>query len=224
MFDYARGYAPELEASGLMSIDRVPKFAYDFARSQRHFVESSPVWGGGPMVAIASYWNQESSPTVRVYTNADEVALYLNGKLLARKAGRPSKEHPNLRHPPLEFDVGRFSPGELKAFAFVSGAVVATDTVRTPGAPVSVRVRIDDMGVKPVPGDLIFVRATLQDKAGTRVPISGRQVQFVAEGGYAIVGSSLSSTEAGVASVLIRVIGPHGAIRADATGIRGQLP
>ncbi|MES2901214.1 MAG: glycoside hydrolase family 2 TIM barrel-domain containing protein [Pseudomonadota bacterium] len=222
MFDYARGYARELESSGIMSIDRLPKFSYDFARSQRSAGETSAVWGGGPMVAIASFWTQDSSPLVRVFTNTDEVELFLNGRSVARHKSVASAAHPHLQHPPLEFDTGAMQPGELKALAYQGGKVVATHVVRTPSAPAALQVWLDDMGVKPVPGDLVFLRARLLDAQGNRVPQNGRKVQFAASGGYEIVGATASSTEAGTASVLVRVHGAKGSLRAQADTLEGR--
>jgi beta-galactosidase len=117
MFDYARGYAPDLEESGAMSIERLPKFAAEYFRSQRSAQERSPQWGGGPMVFIASYWTPDSSPKVRVFTNADEVELRLNGKVVGRQHRDPS-----TTNPPLEFDTGGFAPGELVALAYAGQA------------------------------------------------------------------------------------------------------
>ncbi len=222
MFDYARGYAKDLESSGVMSIDRLPKYAYNFARSQRSASESSPAWGGGPMVSIASFWNKESSPLVRVFSNADEVELLVNGKSIGRKKSAPTAVHPHLAHPPLDFDTGSVQPGELKALAYLGGKLVATDIVRTPSLAAKLDVRLDDMGVKPVAGDLVFVRAKLVDAKGNLVPESGRKVQFAAKGGYEMVGSGMSSTEAGIASVLVRVRNARGAVSAQADALKGR--
>lgn len=223
MFDYARGYAKELESSGIMSIDRLPKFSYDFARSQRSATHSSPVWGGGPMVSIASHWTPDSSPLVRVFSNADEVELFLNGKSVGRQKSAPTPSHPHLKHPPLQFDTGRVQPGELKAVAYINGKAVATHSVRTPGEPAALQLSIDDMGVASQPGDLVFVRARVQDKAGNPVPQNARQVSFVASGGYEIVGSATTGTEAGIASMLVRVHTARGSVQAKSGAIEGRL-
>ncbi|QOY92723.1 DUF4982 domain-containing protein [Massilia sp. UMI-21] len=204
MFDYARGYAPDLEESGAMSIERLPKFAAEFFRSQRDADQASARWGGGPMVFIASYWQADSSPRVRVFTNAEEVALILNGRLVARRKALPSASHPRLAHPPLEFDTGGFAPGELVALAYSQGRVVAEHRVRTPGEPVRLALSVDELGVPVTDGDLVFVRARLLDARGTVVPANGREVVFSAGPGTEIVGSSVAATEAGVASVLVR--------------------
>lgn len=223
MFDYNRGYAPDLEASGIMSIDRLPKFSTAFFQSQRSAAESSPRWGGGPMVFIASYWNKDSSPQVRVFSNADEIELILNGKSLGRQRGGPSKSHPHLAHPPLEFDAGAFAAGELKALAYSNGRQVATHTVRTPTEPVRLVVWRDDAGVPAADGDMVFLRAKLIDVQGTVVPENGRQVQFTVGGGYQAIGPASATTEAGIASILVRVGGARGTARARAGAVQGAL-
>ncbi|KQQ32377.1 DNA primase [Duganella sp. Leaf126] len=227
MFDYGRGYAPDLESSGIMSIDRLPKFSHAFFQSQRSALETGK-WGGGPMVFIASYWTPASSPLVRVFSNADEVELLLNGKSLGRVKSAPTKTYPKLRHPPLEFDAGQFAPGELKAVAYLGGKQVAEHVVRTPDAPARLGVAVDDLGVKSAAGDLVFVRARLLDASGNLVTASGQSVTFTAGGAYEIVGPASVTTEAGIASVLVRVTGKgakgaKGAIVATAGQLRGAL-
>ena len=87
MFDYNRGYADDLEASGVMSIYRQPKYSYYLFQSQRPASEQSELYPSGPMVFIASDWTGEGviagqAAKVRVFSNAEQVALYLNGKLI----------------------------------------------------------------------------------------------------------------------------------------------
>jgi len=207
MFDYNRGYAPDLESSGVMSLERLPKFAFDFFRSQRPADQSSPLWGGGPMVFLASYWDAASSPIVHVYSNADEVELTLNGKSLGRRKPDVTPATSRLAHPPFSFDTGGFAPGTLVAHAYIAGHEVASDTVTTPGAPVGVKVWLDDLGVKSQPGDLVFARAQLVDAAGVVVHASGQPVAFTTSGGYAIVGPATTPTTGGIASVLVQVDG-----------------
>lgn len=225
MFDYARGYAPDLEESGLLNIERVPKFAAEFFRSQRSREESSPRWGGGPMVFIASYWQAGSNPRVRVFSNAEEVELRLNGRPIGRQRVAPSKAHPRLAHPPLEFDTGGYAPGELVALAYAGGRVVAEHRVRTPRHATTLALELDDLGIPVAEGDLVFLRARLRDADGTTVPSSGAQVAFSGIEGAEIVGSQVVATEAGIASVLVRVNGPRAGVAATAQAgaLRGAL-
>lgn len=199
MFDYGRGCCEDLSSSGAYSIDRLPKFAAHFFRSQRSVEED------GAMVFVASYWQPGSSPTVRVFSNADEVELSLNGRVVQRKKGGPSATHPHLAHAPIEFELPRFEPGELRAVAFVDGKPAATHIVRTPGEAVKLQLQLDDMGIAPVRDDLVFVRARVLDAQGTVVPVSGRKVKFAAAAGYEIVGPDEVESAAGIASVLVRV-------------------
>jgi len=224
MFDYGRGYAPDLESSGIMTIDRLPKFSNEFFRSQRSALESSK-WGGGPMVFIASHWNKDSSPQVRVFSNADEVELFLNGKSLGRVKSAPTKLHPNLKHPPLEFNAGQYAAGELKAIAWLGGKKVAEHVVRTASEAAKLDVSVDDLGVKSTAGDLVFIRAKTVDAKGNLVADSGQSVKFTAGGAYEIVGPATVTTEGGIASVLVRVgaDGGKGSITADGGTVRGKL-
>jgi beta-galactosidase len=217
MFDYARGYAPDLEESGAMSIERLPKFAAEYFRSQRDASERSPQWGGGPMVFIASYWTPDSSPQVRVFTNADEVELRLNGKVVGRRHRERS-----ATNPPLEFDTGGFAPGELVAVAYAGKRIVAEHRVRTPGAPARLALALDDLGVPAAAGDLVFARARLVDANGTTVPTSGEQVTFSGAQGMEIVGSPTAATEAGIASVLVRLKAGRASLAARAAALRAM--
>jgi beta-galactosidase len=221
MFDYNRGYADDLETSGAMSLERLPKFAYWFFRSQRGPGEGSALFEGGPMVRIASHWLAGSSPKLRVFSNAEEVELKLNGRSLGRARPSRSAMSDRLAHPPFLFDAGAFEPGIVEATAFIAGRPVASHRVETPGPPARLKVELDDAGVKPAPGDLAFARAAAVDRHGRPVPNAAATVRFAAGGDYEIVGSSTAALEAGVASVLVRVrrAAPKGSLTARAEGL-----
>lgn len=207
MFDYNRGYADDLEASGPMSLDRVPKFSYYFFRTQRDATQVSPFYAAGPEVFIASYWQPDSSTDVRVYGNVDAVELFLNGRSLGKQRPDADRISSNLRHPPFTFKLGKFTPGSLEAVGYIGGRSVARHRVITPGPVERIEIEFDAAGVctdseRP---DQIFVRALLLDANGTTVPVSGREVEFSAGGRFTIVGPTKLMTEAGIASALLQV-------------------
>jgi beta-galactosidase len=71
---------------GVLDLYRLPKFSYYFYQSQRSPDLLLPFCDSGPMVRIAGYWTPRPSPTkVVVYSNGDEVELFLNGRSVARQ-------------------------------------------------------------------------------------------------------------------------------------------
>lgn len=204
MFDYNRGYADDLEHSGLASLERLPKFAYQFFRSQRPANEISPEYTSGPMVEIASYWTAESNPTVRVFSNAEEVELLLDGRSFGRRG--PTRDRIGRRHahPPFHFDVGGFAPGALEAVAYIDGHEVARDRVETPGPATGFCLALDDAGVPAGPRDLLFLRAHLRDAAGRPTPTTAATIRFSGTESWKIVGPADAASEGGVATVLVR--------------------
>jgi beta-galactosidase len=215
MFDYNRGYADDLEASGVMSLERLPKFSYHFFRSQRDA-------DSGPVVQIASYWTPESPTRVRVFANTDEVELLLNGRSLGRRPPPRERISNHLPHPPFWFDVPAFEAGTLEAVGFIGGKAVAMHRVMTPGQPVKLEVEIDDAGICASARDLLFARARLVDANGTTVPSSGAKVEFATSGaGITLVGEQVQTSEAGVASALVRVAEelPEGEVTATWGGL-----
>ncbi|MCF8367850.1 MAG: DUF4982 domain-containing protein [Bacteroidales bacterium] len=218
MFDYNRGYADDLEASGIMSINRLPKFSYYFFQSQRDPYEISDKYKSGPMVKIASYWNDLSSLDVRVFSNCEEVALYLNDSLISKQLPSIARISDNLTHPPFIFHLDQFKKGTLKAIGFIESKEVAQDIFMTPLDPVSLQLRLDESSKSAISGvnDVLFVYATLTDVNGTTVPLNDVEVEFSIHGDVSLVSPKLITTEAGIASILIQIGEQAGKIKIHA--------
>jgi beta-galactosidase len=206
MYDYNRGYAPDIESSGCMDIFRLPKFSRAFFQSQRPPDEHLRGAESGPMVFIASYWTPTSSTSVRVFSNCEEVALSLDGALLGRQRPDADRISTNLAHPPFTFHLERFRPGTLEAVGYVGGRAVARHTVRTPGAVERLDLRLDEGGHPfAVDGkDVAFLWAELRDANGTPVPDAWENVFFGATGDVTLVSTNPFSSDAGVASALVQ--------------------
>ncbi|MEN9840478.1 MAG: hypothetical protein RL376_278, partial [Verrucomicrobiota bacterium] len=226
MFDYNRGYADDLETSGVADSFRVPKYSYYFYQSQRDPTEvlTTPSGEkiGGPMCFIATAWTAESPLNVRVFSNADEVELFRDGKSLGRQKPERGPISDRLRHPPFRFTLAPFTPGELRAVAYLGGKAVAEHRVRTPGEARALRVRIAADGRPPALGrDLVFIHAEVIDAQGTVVPGPAPQITGSVRGPAELVGDRVVSPSAGLASALLRTGTTAGPIvlRAEAPGL-----
>jgi beta-galactosidase len=196
MFDYKRGYASDLETSGIMDIFRLPKFAYYFYQSQLDANQ------GYPMLSIANYWNDSNQKTVKIYSNCQQVELFLNGTSLGVQKPDTDAFSRNLSHAPFTFDPNAYIPGTLTAVGYIGGKKIITDTVTTPGNAFKLVIKADLSGRNLMPGknDMIFAYACVTDKNGIIVPGAINEIKFSAEGNGSIIGPA----EAGIAPVLLK--------------------
>lgn len=197
MFDYNRGCVPDIAASGIMDIFRIPKFAYWFYRSQTDL---------GPVCFIANYNLPTSGNTVRVYSNADSVQLFRNDTLIAVQGPDSDPASVNLNHPPFTFTLPGYVPGTLRATGLRNGAEFVAHSVTTPGPPAALRLAAD-FSNKPLRAggsDVVFIYATLVDSIGNPVHYADSLVEFTVRGNAELIGQNPARTEAGVASILLR--------------------
>lgn len=214
MYDYNRGYSPDIEASGIMDLFRLPKFAYYFYKSQQ-----SP--GKKTLVSIATWWNEKSDPdAIKVYSNCEEVALYLNGKLVERKKAGRDRISGNLKYPPFIFSLDKFTPGELKAIGYIGNKAVTEDKVNTAGTPAAIQLRWDRSGrdLKADGADKVFVYATIVDSNGAPCYGSSATLHFTVSGNGQLVGAPAVQAEAGIATVLLQSTTKAGLINITVTG------
>ncbi|MBV9923403.1 MAG: DUF4982 domain-containing protein [Acidobacteria bacterium] len=107
---------------------------------------------------------------VEVYSNAEQVELFLNGRSLGSKP-RPSDDAPRNWAVPFE-------PGTLKAVGSVGGKVVATHELKTAGKPARVVLSADKPQLANVWDDVVYVEATVVDGNGVVVPSANDLVTF----------------------------------------------
>lgn len=202
MFDYNRGYADDLESSGISDIFRIPKFAYYFYQSQKAPSDTYP-----PMVHIANYWSTTSERKVTLFSNAERVDLYLNDQKISTLYPNRDAFSEALDFPPFTYTFTEMRSGSLRAEAYIGDQKVATHTRRTPEKPEKLHVYADLAGVALAKNhkDYFFVRVEIQDKNQMLCPTSQTKVTMKSLTADAeIIGPKEVTAEAGIATFLIR--------------------
>ena len=127
---------------------------------------------------------------VEIYSNAEEVELFLNSKSLGKKPTRKDGAAINWQVP--------YQAGTLKAVATHNRKEVATDTVRTAGKPVKIILIPDRKSLGTTFDDVANVEIQLVDENGTLVPTAADLLQFTVSGPGRILGldsGNVMSTE-----------------------------
>jgi beta-galactosidase len=230
MFDHNVPWDYKVSASGLSDLFRRPKPSFWFYASQV---------ADRPMLKIAATWQPGNARrTIVVFTNCDEARLSIDGHVVSVQ--RPvlgkatnygdakrfdGSNTANLTHPPIVFRNVPYHPGTLTVTGFIHGMPKTQDSIETAGTPVRLKVWIDDLGVRPQPNDLVFVRAALVDRKGTINPSVVRTVRFDVAGAT-LAGEGAVESEMGVATALVRTSVKGGAFALKAStndGLHGRL-
>ena len=130
-----------------------------------------------PPVLFPDWTPKNSTPhdeNVEVYSNGKEVELFLNVKSLGAKAL-------NADASPRIWKVA-YTPGTLKAVARNNGHVVATDELRTAGAPAKIVLTANRDQLPSDWNEVAFVRATVVDAHGVLVPSATNLITFKVSG------------------------------------------
>lgn len=140
-------------------------------------------WSDAPMAHILPHWTWpgrvgEPIP-VWVYSNSEEVELFLNGKSLGRKT--------MARGSHLEWSV-TYAPGTLTARGFTKGKEVVSESVSTAGTAQAIRLLSDRAAIKADGVDVSVVTVSLVDQAGRLSPRAGDLVNFEISGPGKIIG------------------------------------
>lgn len=98
--DHARGYFPPapVSTSGMLDLFRRPKFSYHFIRSQ------APYTGAESLELFPAAWTPAGKTKLVIYANCQEVALFVNDTLTARKSKDAGPDVPFTGHNKIHND------------------------------------------------------------------------------------------------------------------------
>jgi len=108
---------------------------------------------------------------VQVYSNCDEIELFLNGKSLGTQE-KPADDSPR------SWEV-TFEKGSLKAVAKNDGVIVASDELKTAGRPARIILTADKSPITKNWDDVSYVTANIVDEAGIKCPNTDNLISFV---------------------------------------------
>ena len=154
-----------------------------FLQKKGAFYQNKSHWTDAPMVHIVPHWNfkgmEGQEIPVTVYTNCEELELFLDGKSLGRKS--IEKYGHGL------WNVA-YAPGALVAKGYLSGALVAEHICATTGRPKTLRLTLDNTCTANGADVALFTCECL-DKNGNPVPDAAEFVHFSTEAPGKILGT-----------------------------------
>ncbi|MGA3171682.1 MAG: beta-galactosidase GalA [Chthoniobacteraceae bacterium] len=158
---------------GIMDICGFPKDSFYYYQSW---------WTDKPVLHVFPHWNwagkEGQEINVWVYSNCDNVELFLNGQSLGKKTME--------RNQHLEWKVN-YVPGVLSAKGYYRGKLVTAE-VQTTGDPFRIVLEPDRSKLSADGTDLSVVTVKIVDSSGRVVPTAGNLVRFSVTGSGRILG------------------------------------
>ncbi|MEH0152664.1 glycoside hydrolase family 2 TIM barrel-domain containing protein [Limibacter armeniacum] len=183
-----------------------------------------------PMVYITDQ-RAGDDHTIHVFSNCDEVALYNNGKLVARQKPDTDPTRINCLHPSYTFMLSE-TKGDLVAKGFIRGKEVTDYTLNKAGKAYQIKLEIEEQGtdMEASGADMRMVRAYILDKNGNHVTTDSTFVTFEIKGnaaeliGGAEIGANPNKAYYGTASIIVRSTLKDGTykITAKAVGLKSD--
>jgi beta-galactosidase len=133
-------------------------------------------WATYPTMSTWSWPGQEGKQLeVEVYSGAEKVQLFLNGKLLEEKPTGRDQEFKAVFSVP-------YAPGTLKAVGIRGNRSVAESVLTTSGNPVGLRLTADRTVVQADGQGLSYVTVEAVDAKGQVAPYADQELQFSISG------------------------------------------
>ncbi|HEV2436088.1 MAG TPA: beta-galactosidase GalA [Verrucomicrobiae bacterium] len=159
---------------GIMDTCGFPKDIYYYYQSW---------WQDKPVLHITPHWNwpgkEGKNTLVRVFSNCQEVELFLNGKSLGKQ-----KMGPNWF---LDWNV-KYEPGELSAKGYKGDKLVAETKDETAGSPKAIQLSPDRGTIHADGEDCVLVTVAVTDAQSRVVPVADNLIHFALSGPGRIIG------------------------------------
>ena len=168
------GWPQVIAQNGIVDLCGFPKNPYYYLKSW---------WTDKPVLHIFPHWNwkgKEGQPiNVWVYSNCDEVELFLNGKSLGRKS------MPKLSH--IEWNVP-YQPGILMAQGYKNGKKIIAGKTETTGYPAVIRLISDRTSIHADGEDMSVITVQVEDANGHTDLTADNEISFHLQGAGKIIG------------------------------------
>ncbi len=166
------GWPFKLFSGGAIDLANFEKDLYYLYQSQ---------WTNEPMLHILPHWTHPVMQRgidipIWVYSNCDEVELFLNGKSLGRKT--PGTQWQEMQ---CDWMVG-WDPGKLIAVGYRDGRELVNQTIRTADEPARIQLSVDGSSLATSGKDFVQVRTTFVDAKGEFYPYGENRVWFDVRG------------------------------------------
>lgn len=182
---------------GVVDIAGLPKNRYYCYRS---------TWTDIPTLHIFPHWNWEGKEgenvPVHIYTNYDEVELFVNGVSQGKRRHATAAECAGLPHDKyaghhikryrLMWEDVVYQPGEITAVAYKDGKEAERKTIRTAGAPHHIELTAYKESLTADGEDVNFITASIVDAESNLCPNADNRLTFKVEGA-----ATLHGTDAG---------------------------
>ena len=147
-----------------------------FPKDEAWYVKAC--WTDEPVLHILPHWNlaghEGEKVSIWVYSNCDEVELFVNGKRMGRRVKMPAGGH-------LEWEAV-YKPGKIVAKGYKNKKRVLTETVYTTGPAAKVTVEAQTIG------DVTICNVSLKDAKGRFVPDACLPLELSVDGDVRILG------------------------------------
>jgi beta-galactosidase len=178
---------------GVMDLDRLPKMAAYFYRSQKSpsdeiVLYAATNWTMGDRVG-------GGNNPLMVFSNCDEIEVFIGDTSYGRLQP-DSEQYPYLKYPPFTMRWPEpYNPWgtnfrDLTVHGYINGALVAEHKIDSDHIPYRLRVIASTTHLKPDGADMARIAVQIVDKYSNVLPYQTRVVKLILEGNAEFIGEN----------------------------------